>query len=94
MRERSHECDKRQSIQRPVLSRECTRSRHSDARTIASARSRHPDTRTIYSTNALRSRCPEIAPPGRDAARRQATTHVGHTLPSAEYASNRRRSSK
>ena len=68
---------------------------------VHDARSRHSQVlgRTYRQTNLewyakVVRKCPEIAPPGRDAARRQATTHVGHTLPSAEYASIKRRSSE
>ena len=84
--------NERKTIYKPVHD---ARSRHSQVlgrthRQTAGCSAGQTDT----DTNKAVHRCPEIAPPGRDAARRQATTHAGHTLPSVEYASNRRKSSK
>ena len=74
--------NERKTIYKPVHD---ARSRHSQVlgrthRQTAGCSAGQTDT----DTNKAVHRCPEIAPPGRDAARRQAITHVGHTLPSVE----------
>ena len=84
--------NERKTIYKPVHD---ARSRHSQVlgrthRQTAGCSAGQTDT----DTNKAVHRCPEIAPPGRDAARRQAITHVGQTSPSVEYVSKRRRSSK
>ena len=71
-----------------------TRDRRLTGGSLEGAYQRRTHAQRTYTVLKTVHRCPEIAPPGRDAARRQATTHAGHTLPSVEYASNRRRSSK
>ena len=63
-----------------------TRDRRLTGGSLEGAYQRRTHAQRTYTVLKTVHRCPEIAPPGRDAARRQATTHAGHTLPSAEYA--------